>query len=100
MRSRVVDPEGQREGKELLPGVVWMDDPYEAAAGADAIVILTEWNEFRALDLSRLASGMATPRMADLRNVYSIEAAEAAGFERYTGVGRPSLGMPHFNRAS
>ena len=97
---RVVDPEGQREGKELLPGVVWMDDPYEATAGADAIVILTEWNEFRALDLSRLASGMATPRMADLRNVYSIEAAEAAGFERYTGVGRPSLGMPHFNRAS
>src|SRR5690606_39005680 len=56
---RVVDPQGRREGESLLPGVVWCDDPYTAADGADAVVILTEWNEFRALDLDRMARAMA-----------------------------------------
>ena len=83
----VVDPQGRREGASLLPGVGWEDDPYAAAAGADAVVLLTEWNEFRGLDLPRLAGVMATPRMADLRNIYSPEVAEAAGFT-YAGVGR------------
>ncbi len=87
-RVRVVDPEGRREGEALLPGVVWLDDPYAAAADADALVILTEWNAFRALDLARIAAVMATPRLADLRNVYSPEEARAAGFAAYTGVGR------------
>ncbi len=85
---RVVDPEGRREGERLLPGVAWMDNAYDAAAGADAVVILTEWNEFRALDLSRLASGMHGARMADLRNIYSAEQAKAAGFTDYAAVGR------------
>ena len=84
---RVVDPQGRREGEALLPGVDWMSDPYEAAEGADIIVILTEWNEFRALDLAALAQRMATPRMADLRNIYTPEDARAAGFA-YTSIGR------------
>lgn len=85
---RVVDPQGRREGEELLPGVRWIEDVYEAAAGADALVLLTEWNAFRALDLGRIARAMATPRMADLRNIYSSEDAERAGFEAYVAVGR------------
>jgi UDPglucose 6-dehydrogenase len=87
-RVRVVDPQGRREGEALLPGVQWLDDPYAAAAGADALVILTEWNEFRALDLPRLARGMATPVLVDLRNVYDRGDASAAGFSTYVGVGR------------
>jgi UDPglucose 6-dehydrogenase len=85
---RVVDPEGRREGERLLPGVAWIGNAYDAATGADAVVILTEWNEFRALDLSRLAAGMRRARMADLRNIYSAEQARAAGFTDYAGVGR------------
>jgi UDPglucose 6-dehydrogenase len=87
-KVRVVDPEGQREGEALLPGVKWIDNPYQAAQGADLVVILTEWNEFRALDLERLAKKMAQPRMADLRNVYDKDEALAAGFAQYVGVGR------------
>ena len=87
-RVRVVDPQGRHEGEVLLPGVVWVDDPYAAAKGADAIVLLTEWNEFRALDLERIASAMATPTMADLRNIYSGDNAASAGFFRYVSVGR------------
>ncbi|MBM2575389.1 UDP-glucose/GDP-mannose dehydrogenase family protein [Jannaschia sp. Os4] len=78
---RVVDPQGRREGEDLLPGVTWHDDPYEAAAGADLVAILTAWNEFRALDLPRMAEAMATPRMADLRNVYAPDMLRDAGFE-------------------
>lgn len=87
-RVRVVDPQGRREGKAPLPNVSWHKNPYEATQDTDLLVILTEWNEFRALDLSRLARTMAQPRMADLRNIYSTEALRAAGFEAYVGVGR------------
>ena len=89
---RIVDPQGQHEGAALLPGVAWMDDPYAAAMGADAIVILTEWNEFRALDLGRMAGIMTTPAMADLRNIYSAGEATSAGFTRYVSVGRAPAG--------
>ncbi|MEL6531899.1 MAG: UDP-glucose/GDP-mannose dehydrogenase family protein [Pseudomonadota bacterium] len=85
---RVVDPQGKREGEALLPGVTWSEDPYDAAREADLVVILTEWNEFRALDLTRLRQSMRTPRMADLRNIYSSDDAEQAGFEAYSSVGR------------
>jgi UDPglucose 6-dehydrogenase len=88
---RVVDPQGRREGAALLPGVAWVDDPYEAAEGTDLIVILTEWNEFRALDLGRLAGAMRTKRLADLRNIYSAEDAGKAGFEAYEAVGRGGI---------
>lgn len=87
-KVRVVDPQGRREGEALLPGVIWCDDPYKAANNADLLVILTEWNEFRALDLEKLAKKMAHPRMADLRNIYSARDARRAGFEGYEGVGR------------
>src|SRR6056297_444846 len=87
-KVRVVDPQGQREGEALLPGVIWQDDPYKAANKADLLVILTEWNEFRALDLNRMARKMATPRMADLRNIYSSRDARRAGFDAYESVGR------------
>ncbi|MDV7141375.1 UDP-glucose/GDP-mannose dehydrogenase family protein [Tropicimonas sp. TH_r6] len=87
-KVRVVDPQGRREGEGLLPGVEWLEDAYEAASGADALVILTEWNEFRALDLGRVAASMAAPRMADLRNIYTAQDAEAAGFETYVAIGR------------
>lgn len=90
-RVHVVDPQGRREGEALLPGVIWENDPYVAAADADALVLLTEWNEFRGLDLTRLAQTMAHPRLIDLRNVYSPEVARAAGFT-HVGVGRRSEG--------
>ncbi len=87
-RVRVVDPQGRREGEALLPGVTWAEDAYTAAEGADLVVLLTEWNAFRALDLGRLAGLMAAPRMADLRNVYSAADAEKAGFTAYAAIGR------------
>ena len=87
-RVRVCDPQGQAEGEALLPGVTWHKDPYAAAGGADLLVILTEWNEFRALDLERLAGTMTAPVMADLRNVYSAATARQAGFAKYEAVGR------------
>ncbi len=90
---RVVDPQGAREGMALLPDVKWHDDPYAAAEGADAIVILTEWNEFRALDLSLLAGQMRTRRMADLRNIYNAEDTRVAGFDAYCSIGRAGFGI-------
>ena len=87
---RVVDPQAFREAEAMLPNVTWFDDPYEAVDGADAVVLLTEWNEFRALDLREMASRMASARMADLRNMYSCDYAIEAGFEAYAGMGRKS----------
>ena len=87
-KVRVCDPHGRREGESLLPGVNWIEDAYETAQNADLLVILTEWNEFRALDLKRLASNMATPHLADLRNIYSVRDAKRAGFTAYDSVGR------------
>ncbi|MAY86125.1 MAG: UDP-glucose 6-dehydrogenase [Pseudooceanicola sp.] len=87
-KVRAVDPQAHREAQNLLPGVQWLDDPYKAAQNADALVLLTEWNEFRALDLKRLARRMTTPTMADLRNIYSARDARRAGFSRYVSVGR------------
>ncbi len=91
-KVRVSDPQGRHEGEALLPGVTWIEDAYAAAEGADLLVILTEWNEFRALDLKRIATGMTTAHMADLRNVYSSEDAAAAGFVAYDSIGRAALG--------
>ncbi|MGK8233471.1 UDP-glucose dehydrogenase family protein [Roseovarius sp. MS2] len=89
-RVRVTDPQGQREGEALLPGVSWQEDPYKCANKADLLVLLTEWNEFRALDLKRLARKMTSPRMADLRNIYSVKDAKRAGFTAYDSIGRPA----------
>ncbi|MFS4583709.1 UDP-glucose dehydrogenase family protein [Phaeobacter sp. C3_T13_0] len=87
-KVRVVDPQGEAEGRDLLPGVKWEEDPYKAARNADLVVLLTEWNEFRALDLKALARKMAQPRMVDLRNIYTAKTAKRAGFETYIAVGR------------
>lgn len=91
-KVRVVDPQGKREGETLLPGVSWFDDAYKAVQNADALVILTEWNEFRALDLERMAKRMASPAMADLRNIYSPKDAKRAGFSSYVAIGRDGFG--------
>ena len=87
-KVRVTDPQGRHEGEALLPGVSWVEDAYKAAHKADLLVILTEWNEFRALDLKRLARKMETPHMADLRNIYSARDAKRAGFSAYESIGR------------
>ncbi|NOD30335.1 UDP-glucose dehydrogenase family protein [Ruegeria atlantica] len=87
-KVRVVDPQGKAEGDALLPGVEWCDDPYAAVQGADVVVLLTEWNEFRALNLTELAGSMNSARMVDLRNIYSKSQALKSGFETYVGVGR------------
>ncbi|TCP62299.1 UDP-glucose dehydrogenase [Rhodovulum bhavnagarense] len=91
-KVRVVDPQGRREGEALLPGVVWTEDAYKAAQNAEALIILTEWNEFRGLDLKRLARKMSAPRMADLRNIYPPSEARRAGFEAYVCIGRQGFG--------
>ncbi len=87
-KVRVVDPQGQHEGEALLPGVHWIEDAYKAVQNADLVVLLTEWNEFRALDLKKVARKMATPHMADLRNIYSPKDAKRAGFTAYQSIGR------------
>ena len=86
-KVRVCDPEGRKEGEALLPGVTWVEDAYETASGSDALVVITEWNQFRGLDLTRLAQSMRGKTLVDLRNIYSPADAEGAGFE-YVGVGR------------
>lgn len=84
---RGYDPEGIETAKEVMPDITYCRDAYEAATGADAVVIVTEWDAFRALDLARLQQVMAESVMVDLRNVYRRDTVEAAGFA-YTAVGR------------
>jgi len=86
-KIRAHDPEGEEQARELLADVTFADDAYEAAKGADAVALVTEWDEYRSLDLKRLADAMATPVFVDLRNVYQRSEAEAAGFS-YEAVGR------------
>ena len=81
------DPEAMDEAKQLLPGVEWCANAYAAMGGADVLVILTEWNEFRALDLARVKQLLASPVIVDLRNIYEPDAMAAAGFH-YVSVGR------------
>ncbi|MFD1949570.1 UDP-glucose dehydrogenase family protein [Sphingomonas arantia] len=84
---RAYDPEGQEQASRMLKDVEFAEDAYAAAEGADALVIVTEWNAFRALDLERIAAAMNTPLLVDLRNVYHRRDVEAAGL-RYQGIGR------------
>jgi UDPglucose 6-dehydrogenase len=81
------DPEGH-EARQLLRGVDFKNGPYEALAGADCAVIITEWDEFRALDLDRVKEVMRRPLMVDLRNIYKPEELRPRGFT-YFSVGRP-----------
>jgi UDPglucose 6-dehydrogenase len=84
---RAYDPEGMDEAKELLPGVQWCDDTYDTLVDADAVVIVTEWNQFRALQLNRMKQLMTSPVMVDLRNIYNADEMAEAGFA-YHSIGR------------
>ena len=84
---RAYDPEGMEQAKLVLDNVTYCQSSYEAMDGADALVIVTEWDAFRALDLNRAKSLLKEPVLVDLRNIYPREAVEKAGF-RYTSVGR------------
>jgi UDPglucose 6-dehydrogenase len=84
---RAYDPQGQRHGAKILPGVAWSNSALDAAKGADITVVVTEWNEFRALDLVALKSVMRGDVLVDLRNVYQPGEARTAGF-RYVSIGR------------
>ena len=84
---RAFDPEGHEQAQKVLENVTYYDGAYQTMEGADALVILTEWNAFRALDLRRVKSLLSAPVLVDLRNIYDRAQVEAAGFE-YTAVGR------------
>lgn len=85
---RAHDPQGMEEARQLLPdSIVYTNNSYEACAGADAVIIMTEWNQYRALDLERLGSVMKQKIFIDLRNVYQPDLVKEKGF-RYDGVGR------------
>lgn len=89
-RIRACDPQGQTKAEELLPDVEWFGNPLETAEGADVLTVLTEWNEFRAVDLRALRRAMRGNVLIDLRNVYHPQLAKDAGFS-YRGVGRGTL---------
>ncbi|MAL88225.1 MULTISPECIES: UDP-glucose dehydrogenase family protein [unclassified Brevundimonas] len=86
-RVQAFDPEGMHEARALLDGVDFRDGPYDAVKDADVVVIVTEWDPFRALDLDRLKSLVRQPVIVDLRNIYRPEDMRAKGF-RYTSIGR------------
>jgi UDPglucose 6-dehydrogenase len=85
---KVSDPEGLSNARTVLPAADYFEDPYDAIAGADAVVIATEWPEFAKLDLLRIAELAAHPVLIDLRNLLDPAAAAAAGL-RYSSIGRP-----------
>jgi UDPglucose 6-dehydrogenase len=81
------DPHGMEEAKKYLPELVYEKDVYAAVKDADALILMTEWNEYRSLDLEKIKSLMKDDKFVDLRNVYDPEFIRKAGFE-YVGVGR------------
>ena len=86
---RAYDPEGMEQARRLMPDVVYCSSPYEAAEKASAIALITEWDQFRALDFERLKAVVATPLLVDLRNVYRPDEVSRHGFT-IVGVGRKS----------
>ena len=90
-RLKAYDPEGMDEARKLLD-IEYCADAYTALDGADGVVILTEWNEFRALDVGRMKQLLKRPLMVDLRNIYRPEEMERDGFS-YVSVGRPAVGL-------
>jgi UDPglucose 6-dehydrogenase len=87
---RAFDPVGMAEARKVLPDVTWCRDAYDAMEGADAAALITEWNEFRGIDLHRARSALKAPVMVDLRNVYKPRDMAAAGFH-YTSIGRAAV---------
>jgi len=90
--ARVVahDPIAMEQAQKILKNFEWADDPYDVAVDADALVIITEWNEYRALDLERIAASMKQKRLIDLRNIYKVPEVEEHGFH-YVSIGRPDI---------
>ena len=88
-KIRAYDPQAMENGKKFFPDVAMCRDAYETAEGADALVIATEWNEFRALNLDRIKKLLKRPLIIDLRNVYDPQRMKAEGFT-YISVGRPA----------
>ncbi|WP_294256430.1 UDP-glucose/GDP-mannose dehydrogenase family protein [uncultured Sphingomonas sp.] len=86
---KAYDPEGVEQASKMLTDVAFVENPYAAAEGSDALVIVTEWDAFRALDLTRIKNSLNSPVLVDLRNIYPPAELERAGL-RYTGVGKPS----------
>ena len=84
---KAFDPVAMEESTHFITGIEYANDEYDAIAGADAMVIVTEWNQFRALDLERVKSLLVEPKIADLRNIYEPKEMREMGFE-YVGVGR------------
>jgi UDPglucose 6-dehydrogenase len=89
VRVQAHDPVGMAEARKLMPDLHYFDDVYDAVVGADALVILTEWNSYRALDLGRLKSLLRSPNIVDLRNIYRPDEMEQLGY-MYTSLGRPN----------
>jgi UDPglucose 6-dehydrogenase len=89
-KVRAHDPVGIEQAKKELPDIGYFDDPYECAEGADAIVLVTEWVQYRAMDLVRLKEVMAHPVVVDLRNVYRPDEMAEHGFV-YESIGRPAV---------
>ena len=87
---RAFDPQGMDAAKSLVDGVAWCEDAYAAMEGADCLAIVTEWNEFRALDMERVRRLMKTPAMVDMRNIYQLDEMEGAAFD-YLSVGRRAI---------
>ena len=86
-RIQAYDPVAMKEAAKLLPDIEYAEDEYAAVKNADALVFITEWNQFRALDMARIRDGMKSPRIADLRNIYDPADMRELGFD-YVGVGR------------
>jgi len=86
-KVRAFDPVAMDEAKHCLPEIEYAGDEYEAIAGADLLLIITEWNQFRALDMEKVKDLLKAPKIADLRNIYEPEDMREFGFE-YVGVGR------------
>ncbi len=84
---RAHDPEGMDQAKPQLDKVIWCSDAYDAAEGADALALVTEWNEYRALDMNRLHDAMNGDVVVDMRNVYQPDDMRAKGFD-YSSIGR------------
>jgi UDPglucose 6-dehydrogenase len=87
-KIKAFDPEAMEEAAKLMDGLEYADNAYEAVNGADAMIILTEWDQFRALDLERIKASLKSDIVVDLRNIYSPEDMAKRGFE-YTSIGRP-----------
>ncbi len=85
---RAFDPEGMHEARKHFDGLAFADGPYACAAGADGVLILTEWDQFRALDLQRVKTSLKAPIIVDLRNIYDPDEMRDEGFS-YTSIGRP-----------